>query len=322
MPNFTILNDCLDLLTLHVDNLSLYNPEHSSLLDNKEKIFEYHIVDFRKELNQNILQASGTEQKQDIITWYISELMRSLNHKPITADPILEAAKTSDPATAEQPGLRKKEILILDLPVDSRNEERFLQGCNILYHLIFNELQTCCVRAKIPFLKICMQLQYPVKTINTSISKSQTKKKAKKTSPLSRVKKITGKLVIPPTPVFYKSVIPEILDIMVGYFSKDHFEELSSILSENGNSKDKLLFKGKANQLVDLFRVLYKNKIITGCKIEDLAGWIENTFEYLKHGKDVTKFDKLYNIRLLRSGELACKNPILAFMDNHVIRPS
>jgi len=154
------------------------------------------------------------------------------------------------------------------------------------------------------------------------ISKSQTKKKAKKTSPFSRVRKITGKLVIPPTPVFYKSVIPEILDIMVGYFSKDHFEELSRILSENGNSKDKLLFKGKANQLVDLFRVLYKNKIITGCKIEDLAGWIENTFEYLKHGKEVTKFDKLYNIRLLRSGELACKNPILAFMDNHVIRPS
>jgi len=108
MPNFTILNDCLELLTLPVDNLSLHNPEHSSLIDSKEKIFEFHIVDFRRELNQNILHASGTDQKQDMITWYISELMRSLNHKPITADPILEAARISDPAPVEKPGLRKK----------------------------------------------------------------------------------------------------------------------------------------------------------------------------------------------------------------------
>jgi len=125
-------------------------------------------------------------------------------------------------------------MLILDLPVDSRNEERFLRGCNILYHLIFNELQLCCMRAKIPFLKICEQLQYPVETINTSISEGYKKRKNTKTPSTSKKKK-TRPVRIQPSPIFNKSKTPEISDIFSGYFSEEHSKKLSDLFYKRKN---------------------------------------------------------------------------------------
>jgi len=318
MPNFTILNDCLDLLTLHVDNLSLYNPEHSSLLDNKEKIFEYHIVDFRKELNQNILQASGTEQKQDIITWYISELMRSLNHKPITADPILEAAKTSDPATAEQPGLRKKEILILDLPVDSRNEERFLQGCNILYHLIFNELQECCKIYQIPFLEICMQLQFPADSLSLIPGIEQIRKKDDAIA--SQEKNPIEELSVEPRLKFIKREIPRILRIFKEYFSEEHFIIFTEIVENGGDAKNPLLFLGKSNQLLNSFKLLANNDIITGCSKKELINWIIRNFTFISSSKKISSISYWHASHVVTDSQYVCKRPILGVKNGHVYK--
>lgn len=167
MLPYSQFDECIDLLTSPVDQLSPYNPVHSPLLGTAERIAEFYIEPFSLELENEILNKSSKEQKADLIKRYVSRLMKSKNHN--SDKNIQQAAETKMPAIDNEeivPEItRMNDLYIMDIPNNLSHEFGFQQGCNILYHLLFDELQKCCSIYDIPFVEICSKLGFPLNTI-------------------------------------------------------------------------------------------------------------------------------------------------------------
>jgi len=167
MLPYSQFDECIDLLTLPVDHLSPHNPLHSPLLGTAERIAEFYIEPFSLELENEILNKSSKEQKADLIKRYVSRLMKSKNHK--SGKDIKPDSETKKPAIDNEeivPEItRLNDLFIMDIQNNLSHELRFQQGCNTLYHLLFDELQKNCSIYDIPFVEICSKLGFPLNTI-------------------------------------------------------------------------------------------------------------------------------------------------------------
>ena len=168
MLPYSQFDECIDLLTSPVDHLSSYNPVHSPLLGAAERIAEFFIEPFSLELENEILNKSSKEQKADLIKRYVSRLMKSKNHEPVSdIQQDTEAKMTAVDNEEITPEItRIKDLFIMDIPNDQSHELRFQRGCSILYHMLFDELQKCCSIYDIPFADICISLGLPLNTIH------------------------------------------------------------------------------------------------------------------------------------------------------------
>lgn len=168
MLPYSQFEECIDLLTIPVDQFSLYNPVHSPLLGTAERIAEFYIEPFSLELENEILNKSNKEQKVDLMRRYVSRLMKSKNHEPGKAIHLdVEAKKPATDSEEIAPEItRMKDMFIMDIPNNLSQELRFHRGCKILYHLLFDELQKSCSIYDIPFADICIKLGFPLNTIH------------------------------------------------------------------------------------------------------------------------------------------------------------
>jgi hypothetical protein len=172
MLPYSQFEECIDLLTTPVEQLSQYDPNHTPLWGTTGQIAEFYIEGFSLELEQKILSKVNKEQKEDLIRHYISRLMKSTNHLNVKdAHPELE---TADPVKdkVENPieKLRASGMYIMDIPKQPDSDRRFRQGCNIMYNLMFDEIQKCCSVYSIPFIDICAKLEFPLESINVHAS--------------------------------------------------------------------------------------------------------------------------------------------------------
>ena len=177
MFQYTQFDQCIDLLTTPIEHLSPMHPNQSPLLGPSEKIADFYVEPFTLELENELLTKNNGEQKVDLIRHYVSRLMKSKNHMPVKDIHLDVDAKM--PATDNEeiaPEITwMKDLFIMDIPYDQSHDLRFKKGCNILYHLLFDELQKCCSIYDIPFADICIKLGFPLDTINVHIP-SQDKK--------------------------------------------------------------------------------------------------------------------------------------------------
>jgi len=177
MFQYSHFDQCIDLLTTPIENLSPMHPGQSPLLGSSERITDFFVAPFTLEVENELLTKNTPEQKADLIRHYVSRLMKSKNHKPVKDIHLDVEAKM--PATDNEeiaPEItRMKDMLIMDIPNNLDYELRFQRGCNILYHLLFDELQKCCSIYDIPFTDICIKLGFPLDSINVQ-APSQDKK--------------------------------------------------------------------------------------------------------------------------------------------------
>jgi len=171
MFQYSHFDQCIDLLTTPIENLSPMHPGQSPLLGSSERITDFFVAPFTLEVENELLTKNTPEQKADLIRHYVSRLMKSKNHKPVKDIHLDVEAKM--PATDNEeiaPEItRMKDMLIMDIPNNLDYELRFQRGCNILYHLLFDELQKCCSIYDIPFTDICIKLGFPLDTINVQV---------------------------------------------------------------------------------------------------------------------------------------------------------
>jgi hypothetical protein len=146
------------------------DPNNSSLLGSVEAIMDYYIKFFTNELETAILSKNSPDQKADLIRFYISRLMKSINHRPVKylqsdSQAIITKINEIPPVC-----VRLGDMLVMNPSSDPNDDRRYKRGCNILYHLLFDELQKCCVTFNIPFVKLCEELGFNLDTINFEYS--------------------------------------------------------------------------------------------------------------------------------------------------------
>ena len=110
------------------------------------------------------------------------------------------------------------------------------------------------------------------------------------------------------TPYFLKNKIVEIVDALEPYF-EDKIEELRDIIENWKIAKSKLLFRGPAYKLGDVFLKLHDADIIMGGK-SDLISWIHGNFLYIKKSK-AKEFSIHYVRQLINTKKWKFKNLIL-----------
>ena len=315
MFQYTQFDQCIDLLTTPIEHLSPMHPEQSPLLGSSEKIADFFVETFTLGLENELLTKKTPEQKADLIRHYVSRLMKSKNHKPVKDIHLDVEAKM--PATDNEeiaPEItRMKDMLIMDIPNNLDYELRFQRGCNILYHLLFDELQKCCLVFDIPFIKICRELKFDLETIDFKISLEH---KESKNIPRAEKPKDTKPLKLV-SPTFTPESVPRIFDVLKDFFSPKQQPELYKILQGRGNALEPLLFMDTGNRLADAFKQLYDCGFIKGCKKKELENWIGENFLFRK-GDMENHFSPKYLNDIISTTQYHCKRPILNIMRDKV----
>ena len=133
------------------------------LLINCHKIKSKYIVPFRKELDKNILTRKSPEEKNDLVIYYISELMKV---QGILPDYSLIEFDVPDTFHNLKYSNHKGSLT---------NLTQYKVNRHFFYALLFNEIQKASFNFKIPFLTICRELLFPLNSIDTEISRGYEK---------------------------------------------------------------------------------------------------------------------------------------------------
>lgn len=176
--NHSHFDECIDILTTPIEHLSPMHPQQSPLLESTARIAGFFVEPFTLELENQIISKNTSEQKADLIKFYVSRLMKSKNHKSINdIQPGSDANIQSKDKNEISPVKTSiKGMIIMDVPNTPGHYLKFKQGCNILYHLLLEELQKYCSIYDISFNDICMKLGFAMDTIKIQVP-SQNKKK-------------------------------------------------------------------------------------------------------------------------------------------------
>ena len=171
MMQYSELDECIDLMKIPDDSLSARHPLLSPISGSTRKILDYYIELFVNELECNIQNKNTPEQKVDLIKLYVSRLMRTQNHTTIKniqpdSDPNIPEIDKNKIGTILT---RVGGLLIADNSYNRENDIRLKKGVNVLYYLLFDELQKCCSIYEIPFIEICTKLGFPLDTIRVQV---------------------------------------------------------------------------------------------------------------------------------------------------------
>ena len=318
MLQYSQFDECIDFLTTPIEQFYKTDPNRTALLGSVEVIIENYIKFFTEELESAILSKGTPDQKNDLIRFYVSRLMKSINHRSFKflhsdSQAIIPNANENTPASFWING-----NLVLNPSEDPNNDLRYKRGCNILYHLLFDQLQECCDIYDIPFLKICKKLNFPIEDINIQISARRSDINSQPIPSNIKLDEVITNFDI--KPIFKQESIPEILAILNVYFS-DHHKELLKILIYGDIVHEKLVFLAHSNKLTDAFRKMFSGKLITRCNKKQLGEWVVDNFNYSVN--DIIhefSFKKIY--KTLSGSDEVCKNPILNVENGRVVSAS
>ncbi len=288
--NTEVLEKCLTL----IDRQSISKDDDGdNFIEKAGSLNNFYVKPFRKELDLNLLTRGTPGEKNDLIIYYISEFIRIENFPPFNTIVNNIEGTFINVKYDSQVG-----------PMDRR--DHFLVNRHYFYVLLLNEIQKCCFNYKIPFLKICSDLFFPIETIDY-----ESAIEYKKWDDFS-VREMPAKMMSMPEikPVFNPESIPRIFDILKDYFSLEHQTILLLILKSGGNASEPILFRESGTRLADAFKQLYNCGIIKGCQKKELENWISENF-YYRQRETVKKFSPRYLNDLISTNKDNCQNPIL-----------
>ena len=111
-------------------------------------------------------------------------------------------------------------------------------------------------------------------------------------------------------PIFNPISIDEIYNVLKGFFSINHQQQLIKILQSGGKASEKLIFLDNGNRLADAFKQLIKTDIITGCTQLELEAWILKNFQYRYRGQ-IKDFKARYLNDIISTNKDKCQKPLL-----------
>ena len=255
----------------------------------------WYITPFRRELALNLLNCNNTVQLRTLIKIYIDELSRVKGELPGFEELLIESTEPT-----YKIGYKNLE--------NFQNQNDYSSSYrHYLYVLVFDEIQLLCIIHKIPFLKICKEVNFPINIIDIKISYDPLRKRSQKADNLIQSSK---KPQI--KPVFEPGKIVQIIDILESYFDKKQQKKLRTIISNGGIVSTPLLFKDSGARFADFIKQLYNVNIIKGCSKIVLEKWVGKNFTFLYRGKVKEFTSKYLNYSISTTSEqIKCKRPLI-----------
>ncbi len=147
------------------------------LLSNDTDIINDYCKPFSKELNINLLSKESFEAKRDLIKYYIFEFWELQGFYKEYNDILFTGSLCNYTPIKYEHTDRTEEKRKL-------NEfENYVINSHILFDMLFNEIQICCIKYKIDFFKICYELSFSLEYLDSGISLAfrEMKKESKPT---------------------------------------------------------------------------------------------------------------------------------------------
>jgi hypothetical protein len=146
-----------------------WNDHESDIRD--EMVFESENYDknfvepFRSELGKKLSAIAKPLIQKQLLQNYIHELNRSVNILELVRNILKKQLDFNDPG------------IMIDFLAGSQTDLQlyFLVRIHNLYLSLFNEIQLFCIQYDIPFFEICIKLNFPLKTINITITEEHQK---------------------------------------------------------------------------------------------------------------------------------------------------
>lgn len=252
-----------------------------------------YVLPFDHELGENLVRKPTTEQKSDVIIFYIGQLARTARIRKYYSS--IERQKLFD----GYPYLNNRQI----------GSNGYHRDCDIrahyLYVLLFNEIQVYCNIFHLPFREICKDRFFEMKSIslqteiyemgrNFYMERQETEWKS-----LPKIR-----------PVLNTDLVPRVFEILKDFFTPDQQEALLKIMNTGGETNEPLLFLDNGSILADAFKQLIESNAIKGCQKKDLEAWLFRNFTYRSRDR-VKKYTKRYLSDIISTGKDKCKSPIL-----------
>jgi hypothetical protein len=124
-------------------------------------------------------------------------------------------------------------------------------------------------------------------------------------------------------PYFSTNIIDEFYNLIKEYFKVEEHLILKELLFENKKPKNKLYFRSDGNKLLNAFKELIENNLITNVLKTELQDWICNNFQF-RYNR--TKDRKDYNPKTVEDtisnklGKMRCKSPLFNIVNGNVIK--
>lgn len=142
------------------------------ILNSETRIIKHFVEPFSKELNANLINKDTTEAKRDLIKFYVFEFWELQGfykkyNEILFVGSIRNYTPTLYEHTNENGTVRKL------------NEfENYVVNSWIVFNILFNEIQLCCIKYKIDFFKVCNELTFSTEyfDIGTSIAFEEMQK--------------------------------------------------------------------------------------------------------------------------------------------------
>lgn len=215
---------------LHVIGYWLNEDESAinKLLRADSDIRKNYVIPFGKELNHNLLSKDTLRAKQDLIRFYIFEFyglqgFYKRYSKILTTGSLSNYAPTKYEHKNDK-GVKRK----LD------KFENYTVNSNILFDVLFTEIQLCCIKYNIDFYEICHQLNFSTIFFDSGITLFYKEKEQNNKLSQRQIALIHAYKNDPIT----RDNGPEIAKIN-GYTSKTSGEKLYQLFNEYYNPVDR-----------------------------------------------------------------------------------
>lgn len=151
---------------LHLIGYWLHNDETviNKMLNNETDIVKDYYEPFVRELNNNLLSKDTNEAKKDLIKYVIFEFWELQGFYKAYNEILFYGSYGNYSAVfyehTNEAGTKRK-----------LNEfENYVVNSYILFDMLFNEIQICCIKYKIDFFKVCNELNFSVEYFDSAIT--------------------------------------------------------------------------------------------------------------------------------------------------------
>lgn len=152
----------------------------------------------------------------------------------------------------------------------------------------------------------------------TPVQISQSSNAYQKTDNNNIEKKEDSENKIDKTPKINEAAEKELYPILSEYFDENDHNSLKELLATGKQTNNKkILFKGKGNQLCDVFKQLFTNRLLTCNENKDLENWIIGNFQFI-HRSSAKDYSPATVEKSISGDTYNCMNPIIEIEDGKI----
>ena len=242
----------------------------NKILNSETQIAKHFIEPFRKELNSNLLNKDTIEAKRDVIKFYVFEFWELQGFYKEYEEILFTGSICNYTPVFYEHINENRTVRKLS------KFENYVVNSWILFDMLFNEIQLCCIKYKIDFFNVCTELNFSIKYFDSSAILTFEEMHRKNLTPQQSEK---------PKPELNEALISfsntEIIESLhnelKGYFKGKEAELKKALQGEQ--LQEFLLFPHNQNKFVEVFKRLKYNGFLLSTP-KETKDWICSTFTY------------------------------------------